>query len=312
MNQRRAYTAVAAIGIAVLLRLAVNPSIDTVAEREFMAPLVVRNLDEGLAVVQAPSSVALVASGPPAEVDRFETGLTRAEADLSNAKPGSTRYAVRPTGPVGSRIRLRPKLPSVTIETDTVGSRPLPVRVELSGSPDPSLVVEDVETDPASVTVSGPSALLVRAAKVRVLVDLGSISPGSVAEAVPEVLDSAGRPVPGLRTEPGAVAVTPSVSPAGQSRRVPVSVIYQGQLPPGVVLESARVTPPQAALAGEAGALAGLASVATEPVDLATLATSRSVRLTLRLPDGVRLATPAEFDVEIVVRRQPLSGRRLP
>jgi YbbR domain-containing protein len=312
VNQRRAYTGVAAVGIAVLLRLAVNPSIDTVAEREFMAPLVVRNQDEGLAVVQAPTAVALVASGPPADVDRFETGLIRAEVDLEGAKPGSSRFPVRPTGPVASRIRLRPRLPTVTIETDRVGEKALPVRTELSGAPDPSLVVEDVATDPESVTVSGPATLLVRAAKVRILVDLGSISPGATMEAVPEVLDSAGRPVPGLRTEPGSVAVTPAVSPAGQTRRVPVSVIYQGQLPPGVVLESAKVTPPQATLRGESGALAALGSAATEPVDLASLTTSRTVRLTLRLPEGVRLAAPAAFDVELVVRRQPVAGRRSP
>lgn len=312
MSHRQVYTAVAALAIALLLRLAVNPSLETVVEREFLAPLVVRNLPEGLAVVQAPSSATLIAVGAPADVDRFETGLTRAEADLSGAEPGSSRYPLRATGPVGARITLRSKVPTVTIETDRLESKPLDIVVEASGKPDPDLVVESLESDPRQIVVSGPSALVRRAVRARAMLSLRDVQPGSVPQVVPEVLDAFRRPVPGLRTDPSTVAVTPAVRAAGQVRRVPVSIIYQGQLPPGVVLVTAKVTPPQAALAGEAGLLASLGSVLTEPVDLATLTADKTVRLRLRLPEGVRLEVPAEFDAAITVRRQSPAGRRAP
>jgi YbbR domain-containing protein len=311
MKGKNAMLAVFSLVIAVLLRLAVTPTEATEIEREFEAPLVQQGLPEGLAIVQAPQSVTMVATGSAAEVDRFETGPVRAEADMSGATAGTGRFAVGVRGGSGtSRVKVRPKSPTVAIEVDRLVARGVDVAVVQSGLANPDFVVDGVTTDPEEVQVVGPERFVRRVKETRATLDLSQLVPGQAIELEPEPLDADGKPVAGIAVRPGTVLVRAALRPAPKTKRVPVSVAYTGQLPPGAVVESVRVVPPQVTLQGPASALSSLASALTQPIDLGTLGSSREVTVNLALPDGVRAVGPEEFTVSVQVRRQALGGRR--
>ncbi len=309
MRTRNLLMLLASFLIAILLRLAINPTVVTEVEREFEAPLALTGLPEGLAVVQAPASVTLVARGTVTEVDRLETRTLRANASLTGAKPGTDRYAVSASAPVGSRVSLRPKNPTVTIEAETAISKRFTVDLITSGVIDPRYVLEGMSSEPATVSCSGPKSLMERVERVAATVALGKLDPGAQLELETLALDRTAKPVPGLMISPSKVTVTTVVLDTPQTRQLPVSIIYRGQLPPGFVLESATVTPSQAVVKGESVALSSMASVRTKPVELSTLKSSASYTVGLDLPDGVTSDTGVSYRVQIKVRRQRTESR---
>lgn len=304
MNTRNLLMLLSSFLIAILLRLAINPTVVAEVEREFEAPLTLNGLPEGLAVVQAPATVTLVASGTVTEVDRFETRTVRAFADLSRAKEGTARFKLIAPRPPTSKVSLRPKNPTVTIEAEKAVSKSFRVELIESGVIDAQYVLEGMSPEPQAVNCTGPASLMSRVIGVAAAVPLNGLEPGAELEIDAVALDSNGRPVPGLTLRPSAVKVSAIVLTAPQSRQLPVSIIFRGQLPPGYVLVSASVTPSQAVVRGESGVLSGMASVQTQPIALSTLKSDATYTVRLELPDGATSDTGVAYKVQLKVRKQ--------
>lgn len=308
MNRRNLLMLVASLTIAVLLRLAINPSLVAEVEREFEAPLVTSGLPESLAVVQAPATVILVARGTVTEVDKFQARTVRAVVDLSSAREGTARFQVKASPPVGSKVSLRSKSPTVTVEVERSVTKSYTVELVESGIIEPQFVLEGMSAEPPNVLCTGPASLARRVNRIAATVNLAMLRPGSVESLEVIALDEAGKPVPGLTLTPSSVTVTGVVLDTPQTRQVPVSIIYRGQLPPGFVLDSAKVTPSQAVVRGAADLLSTIGSVNTKPIDLSTLRANATYNVRLDLPDGLSSDTAVEYTVQLTVRKQRTDG----
>jgi YbbR domain-containing protein len=188
----------------------------------------------------------------------------------------------------------------VSVILDRLGARSVRVVVERGEVP-PGLAVGSTEVMPATVQAQGPESRLrlVTVALARVRIDPSGINVEEQVDLVPVDVD--GEPVAAVELSPGTVTVQIEVSTAETSRTVPVAPDLIGSPPTGLTLTSVSAEPAAVTLFGPPDVLAEIASVATAPIDLATITTDRTIDVALILPDETRLAAGAEASVQVAI-----------
>lgn len=148
------------------------------ADREFLLPLVLSHMPDGLTTVEpAPASVRVVLSGATKDLLRLGLwGEPHAAIDLSGAEPDKTiRLSLsegnvvlpRDAGVQVEEIR-DPKV--LDLEIDRVGERRVRVAATLAGAPAASYhVLGEPRCVPDSVTVIGPARVVGRLVSVQTL-----------------------------------------------------------------------------------------------------------------------------------------------
>lgn len=165
---------VAAVIAALVLWLLAKGEQTT--DREFLLPLVLSHMPEGLTTVaRVPESVRVVLSGATKELLRLDLwGEPYAAIDLSGAEPDRTiRVSLsegnivlpRDSGVQVSEIR-DPRV--LDLEIDRVAERRVGVAAALSGAPAQGYhVLAEPRCVPDSVTVTGPARVVGRLSSVR-------------------------------------------------------------------------------------------------------------------------------------------------
>jgi YbbR domain-containing protein len=188
----------------------------------------------------------------------------------------------------------------VSVILDRLGARSVRVVVERGEVP-PGLAVGSTEVMPATVQAQGPESRLrlVTVALARVRIDPSGINVEEQVDLVPVDVD--GEPVAAVELSPGTVTVQIEVSTAETSRTVPVAPDLVGSPPTGLTLTSVSAEPAAVTLFGPPEVLAEIASVATAPIDLATITSDGTIDVALILPDETRLAAGAEASVQVAI-----------
>jgi len=251
----------------------------------------------------APSLVIVDQNGlpnpslPPVDVTLRSIGETsvtpssndiQAYVDLSGRGPGEYSVAVGARVTIPGRkpeiAEIEPNFLSIRIEQEI--TRTVPLTIEIEGS-----VPFSYENLPASATmrsqpvstvnVRGPQSRVERVAMARAVVDIDGRTASYDSPRQLEAIGSDNQEIQGVLVEPASVNVlVPIVSSAG-IKRVPVVPQVVGEPASGYVVSGLTVEPQFVRLAGGAGALEAVQSVATEAVDIqgASRTTSRTVRL---------------------------------
>jgi YbbR domain-containing protein len=193
----------------------------TSIERGYDLPIVVQGVPEDMVITAQSADVVNVrVLGSRAALRNLNPERIEYDLDASGAKPGVADFEVDTSHldlPRGARIVSRsPAQLAVTFEQR--GSKSVPVRPELEGSPAPGFAVEKVEVIPPRVRIFGARSEVLR-----------------LAEAVTETIDVSGltateerdvRVSPGSGhlwvEDPGSVRVRIRVAPLPPSEAGPV------------------------------------------------------------------------------------------
>ena len=171
----------------------------------------------------------------------------------------------------------------MTISVDVAGQ--LPKELE-------NMRFTTATTDPKSVTLSGPTPDVAQVKRVRVLLDLGSITDPKKVFGTPELLDEDDHPLPqtvqnAISVDPNAVQVLPALVPAAQTQTVRVQPVIIGHPAAGFQQGNSSVEPNQVVVQGPPDVLAQLQAIDTAPVNLNGVRSSATYEEPLQLPPGV-------------------------
>jgi YbbR domain-containing protein len=188
----------------------------------------------------------------------------------------------------------------VSVILDRLGVRQIRVVVDRGDVP-PGLEIGPPSVTPTTVQAQGPESRLrlVTRAVARVRIDASGIDVSEQVDLVPVDVD--GEPVSAVELSPTTATVEIEVSTAETSKTVPVAPDLQGNPPLGLTLVSITPDPATVTLFGSPEVLADVASVSTEPVDLATVTADGTIEATLILPEGTRLDDDVEASVSLAV-----------
>lgn len=235
----------------------------------------------------------------------------RAVVDLAGLQPQPGGAPVRVTVEVTAlnpRVQVLSWEPqSIDVRLDPVAERVVPVTVDRGAVP-AGLVAADPEVEPSTVTVRAPGSILrqVESAVARVTIDPSAIN---VDTTVPVfAVDELGQPIQPVDIDPEEVHVRIQVGRAEETRPVPVVPRFEGSLPVGYEVARVEQDPLIVTLSGEFGTLAGIDSVATEPIDLTARRTDLVVMAELDLPEGVTAVDTSTVEVRVTI--EPQRGSR--
>jgi len=254
------------IVLALLLWVYVVSAEAPQMERVLNVPLKARNIEEGLALTQAPSSVSLRVRAPVRMEIRTED--LDAYVDLKGQGEGQWLLPVqlKPI-PGASFVEVKPEKVLITLERIT--TKTMPVEIMFLGKLPQGFTLGPVEEiKPEEVEVKGAISVLESAQRVIAPVTLTGIT-SQISQTVPlRVIDDRGQEVTQVEVNPKNVDVTIGVNVQTISKTVPVIPLLDGSLPYGFVVKSVYCEPQVATLEGSADVLEGIATLYTYPVSL--------------------------------------------
>ena len=280
-----------------------------VSTRQFEVDLLRDGFDsQRLAILRGDMKLKVWVTGTEQQINELRDAEKYGQIDLSGAASGEHSYPVYLQPPL-LRELAHDRVPEVRMRIEPVLRRKLrvtPTSVgRLSNAPQHNL--DQLITDPATVTVSGPDSVIKQVAEARVVYDLALADPNrSAPHNLPvEAVDAKGRRIENVEISPIFVAVTPILVPSPVQRTASVLVRFKGAPLMGFEMAGYRVEPANVTLEGASFATNTVSSVETMPVDITNLAESKSLEATLKLPAGVTAVKPNRVTVRVILRKAP-------
>ena len=200
---------------------------------------------------------------------------------------------------------------TVSVAIDRLDSAQVQVSVD-SGDVPEGFEISTPRLSAQQVTASGPESLLHRVDRALATVridDSGIDCCGQVA-LVPVDID--GRRVDSVELNPSTIRIEIDVSTVETSRTVPIRPLLSGAPAAGFEVGIVTAEPSVVTLRGAPDVLAAIAEVLTERVSLGGTNETLRATGTLVVPDGTRLADPADAEPTIVVEiRETIATRTL-
>lgn len=240
----------------------------------------------------------------------FAVTVDLAAYDMSQAPElQSLRILVRP---VTSGITVMSYVPStVSVALDRLEETQVRVAVDNGEVPE-GLEISTPQMSVRQVTASGPESLLHRVdrALATVRIDESGIDCCGQVDLVPVDID--GRRVESVELNPSTVRVQIDVSTVETSRTVPIRPLLTGAPAAGFEVGTVSAEPSVVTLRGAPEVLAAIAEVLTEPISLSGSNSTLHATANLVIPDGARLADPADAEPAVVVEiRETIATRTL-
>lgn len=214
--------------------------------------------------------------------------------------------------PVTDGVTVLDYTPStVSVSLDRLDQAQVRVAVD-NGEVPAGLEISTPQLSVSSVIASGPESLLRRVdrALATVRIDPSGIDCCGQVDLVP--VDTDGRMVESVELNPSTVRVQIDVSTVETSRTVPIRPLLTGAPAPGFEVGTVSADPSVVTLRGPPQVLAAIAEVLTQPISLSGSDTTLRATGSLVIPDGARLADPADAQPTIVVEiRETVATRTL-
>jgi len=187
---------------------------------------------------------------------------------------------------------------TVTVKLEANVSRELPIKLVTEGEPEKGLSVGESLITPKTVIISGAKSIVNSVDKVVATINLEGKNE-TIQTNVPLIaVDSAGKPVKGVRMSVERAEVNiPIVKP---SKSVSLAYQFKGELADGFAVESV-MQPPNITIFGSAKALGAVESYPAPVLDLTGLSQTKKFPLKLDLIDGITAVQPQQVEVEVRV-----------
>lgn len=205
-----------------------------------------------------------------------------------------------------SPIQVVSFTPSTTrIILEEYATREFEVRVTEIGNISTAFMSDPPVVDPPSVMVGGSTSLLDQVDFLRVILDHSNKTEPISTDLNVAAIGKNGTAInSGLTFTPSQVNVKQNIQLRGGYRVVVVKVVTTGSVPEGYRVSKISVDPSVVTIySSDSELLASLPSyMETDPLDLTEFSGDVSVKLGLKLPDGVQLVGDQSVKVEIEIR----------
>ncbi|MDT7961525.1 MAG: CdaR family protein [Armatimonadota bacterium] len=305
---------IGALVTAVLLALYVQSQLHPVIERTYEVPIELLNAPPNYEVrLEGAPRARVIVRGVREIVEQTRAEQIRASVDLSRAKPGENRLALKLDYPAEwqESLTLTVERPVVRVTLEPRLSRQFPVRVHLTGTPDLREVLAEAVPEPSSVRITGAASQVRRVRSVQLNFDMTGLQGDFELELAPTPMDERGEPVMGVQITPAEVRLKVRLIPQPTSKTVPISPRLD-DLPPfpyRVIWFS--VEPVSVQLRGSPARLAQINVIETAPISLRNKTSDTEMRVPLKPPPGVEILGAREVTVRVRIQRevQPDSAR---
>jgi YbbR domain-containing protein len=297
--------------LALLLAIAVWISAVTSANPDEVqtlnsVPLAVIGQDPSLININdQPAYVEVTLRAPRSVWEQLNAQENSVQATLDLSGLGSGEYtkdiqitvAVRPyqivlANPTSVKVHLEP------IATDT-----LPVELSLSGEPAVGYQASEQTLDPKTVTISGPTSVIEKATRARILVSLAGARESIDQLIGVQIVDAKNSQLQDIAVSPESIHVSIPISQQGGFRDVAVKVVVQGQQAAGYRIENVSVFPPVVTVFAAdpklVDALPGV--IETQPLDIQDAKADITTRLALNLPENISIVGSKSVRVQVGV-----------
>ena len=271
-------------------------------------PLSVIGQDPSLInIIEPPATIEVTLRAPHSVWDRLtaQGNSLQATLDLSGLGSGEYTVPVQLTINVNARpyqiVLVNPT--SVTVHLEPLATRTLPVEPLVSGEPALGYQASRATMDPKTVTISGPDSIIRRAARAKVIVNLAGVR-GSFDQSLRvQIVDENNVQLPEITLSPELIRVSIPISQQGGFRDVAVKVVVQGEQAAGYRIENVSVFPPLVTLfASDPELVDELPGVVeTQPLDIQDAKADIATRLSLNLPENIRIIGSQTVQVQVGV-----------
>ena len=232
----------------------------------------------------------------------------KASIDVSKVGIGEQLVAVNVVPDVGlGYIKAESTPPELPIRIDTLKVDDISVdRVLGNDSYDVALYKPTVgiaEPSDGRVRVSGPAGLLSSVAAAQYAIDIISRTADYTIDADVVLKDKLGKTIKGLTVVPAQITARVVMNPSSVRKQVVIVPTLRGSVAPGYRITSIAVNPISVTVSGEAGALDGVSSIATDVIDVGDTTTTitKTVLLSNNLGAKVTLTEGTNRAVDVVI-----------
>lgn len=278
-----------AVVLALALWLYVTAKANPPAIQDFSQPLPISTsgLSNNLAVTNTLGSAFV-----RIQVNNHNGPVTpasfQAYVDLSNARPLTEFVPVKVVSDPGIQV-LKVSPSRVRVQIVAFVTRPVPVRIHVTGVPPSGYTADAVQVQPTTINVSGPRIEVDRIAQAAVFLDLSharSAINGSY-RVFPE--DSQGNLVQGkVSLDVTQIHVVIPIRRLSSYKTVPLLASIQGQPKRGYGVVGVTINPPFVTAFGSASVLGSTVSIRTAPFSISRRGNGKfTIRVRVLLPKGV-------------------------
>ncbi len=281
-----------ALAIAVWVSAVTSADPNETRALRFPVPVQVIGQDPALVVSsELPKEAKVTLRAPRSVWNAIETDSqsVRAVLDLSGLSSGEHTLDLQ------IQIKARPAQivsvspSSATFMLEALETKTLKIDAILSGEVAIGYQLGDLSLEPREVIISGAQSKVERAQRARVVANISGLREGLEQTLPVEILDEQGGRAAGISVTPDSARIVLPITQQGGYRDVAVKVVTSGRVASGYRVTDISVFPPVVTVFSSDPKLAqeipGV--VETQALDLQNARSDVSVRVPLKLPEGV-------------------------
>lgn len=243
--------------------------------------------NQGLAIEDPGSiTVDVTISGTRRAVNALSKDDIKVTADVSQLSRGRNTVTLRVSKPENISVS-RISDETVTIIVDDLVTKTVDTRAKFTGKSKGSSEPGEVSVSPSTVTVSGTKTQTDKVKYAQASVEKSRIKekPTTVTADLAPVTSN-GAQVRHVRMSDSSATVTATME---QKKEVDLRVSFTGSVPEGYKIKS-RDVPKKVTIKGSSDTLKDIDSITADDINLKDITSTRSVDLSLNMPDGTEVA----------------------
>ena len=279
---------IAACALWVYVMNEQNPQV----ENTYTVPVETRNLDRSLVATNVPSTVKVKVRMSRSDMIYMRSDNIKAYVDLTGVTDG-----YYPNTPIHVSVPGDESVVSVTPKTfdlnvDTYAVKTLPANVQIFGTPETNFSVESKKVTPDTITIAGSSAMIAKADRAVVSVNIAGKEKSFTEFDSVNILDADGNTVTGLDIMPSQVKVAVKMKEATKLGNLPIRIDTKGAPAKGYKVGRITITPSVATITAPISFFSSNKTLDLDPIDVTGASSDIHQVVNVNVPSGGSVAVP--------------------
>lgn len=279
---------IAACALWVYVMNEQNPQV----ENTYTVPVETRNLDRSLVATNVPSTVKVKVRMSRSDMIYMRSDNIKAYVDLTGITDGDY-----PNTPIHVSVPGDESVVSVTPKTfdlnvDTYAVKTLPANVQIFGTPETNFSVESKKVTPDTITIAGSSAMIAKADRAVVSVNIAGKEKSFTEFDSVNILDADGNTVTGLDIMPSQVKVAVKMKEATKLGNLPIRIDTKGEPAKGYKVGRITITPSVATITAPISFFSSNKTLDLDPIDVTGASADIHQVVNVNVPSGGSVAVP--------------------
>lgn len=287
-----------ALLLAIILWVYVMNEQNPPLEHTASVKLEVRNVPQGLYLVEAPETIEIRYRGTRSTIAGLRPQDLEAYVDAHGLQEGEHSLAVKAVVPSALElIKVTPNTVMVHLESQL--TRRLPVTPKFTGATPAGVVINKVGIIPVQATITGPRSKVEQVSAIMALAEMSGIDKDVVLEGTPRAYAKNGSVIEDISVSPEKVQLQISVLKGAVTKTVDVKPVITGELVAGATIARIFTEPGKLEISGQAEALKAIDWIYTIPIDVAGQSADMVREVKVQLQEGIVAARGDTVKVSI-------------